>query len=246
MLTSEQRQALESAIGELGNSVYVHHEKIADGLRSILASAAPAEGREPYAYIYEYDTPYGVHRRIDYGTWNGRYPDRTVPVFATTPTKAAEPEWCERCKCAVPTDAQGVAEHCARFAELYRDEHAIGREVEEACNEIAEACRSWGATAPTMSQEIVGYLIDDPNEPDIGHWFDEGKPNRDLGLRARPLTFAAPTMSEAANLRRWREKIIQAMRAPSRGDFTVAVDAILKEMTEEINRIDRAAAKEQS
>lgn len=46
MLTSEQREALESAIGELGNSAYVHHEKIADGLRSILASAAPAEERE--------------------------------------------------------------------------------------------------------------------------------------------------------------------------------------------------------
>ena len=42
----------------------------------------------------------------------------------------------------------GVAEKCAQFAELYRDEHACGREAEEACNEIARACREFAA-APT-------------------------------------------------------------------------------------------------
>jgi hypothetical protein len=54
---------------------------------------------------------------------------------------------------------------------------------------------------------------------------------------------AASPVSGAANIRHWRNRIIKAMRAPSRGDFTIALDVILKEMTEEIERIDRDAAK---
>jgi hypothetical protein len=54
---------------------------------------------------------------------------------------------------------------------------------------------------------------------------------------------AASPVSGAANIRHWRNRIIKAMRAPSRGDFTIALDVILKEMTEEIERIDRAGEK---
>lgn len=51
----------------------------------------------------------------------------------------------------VATDsAASVAERCAQFAELYRDEHAQGKAVEEACDEIAAACRDY-ATAPTAA-----------------------------------------------------------------------------------------------
>lgn len=47
------------------------------------------------------------------------------------------------------TDAAGqiVAERCAQFAELYRKEHAGSREAEEACTEIAEACRQYAASS---------------------------------------------------------------------------------------------------
>ena len=47
-------------------------------------------------------------------------------------------------------------------------------------------------------------------------------------------------MTDAARgVKRWREKIIQAMRAPSRGDFTIAINAIVREMTTEIERLAR-------
>ncbi|WAL81349.1 hypothetical protein OYT13_15975 [Pandoraea sp. XJJ-1] len=41
--------------------------------------------------------------------------------------------------------SEPVAERCARFAELYRDEHASGKCCEETCNEIARACRDYAA-----------------------------------------------------------------------------------------------------
>ena len=48
-------------------------------------------------------------------------------------------------------------------------------------------------------------------------------------------------MTDAArDMKRWREKIIRAMRAPSRGDFTVEINATVREMTAEIERLDRA------
>jgi hypothetical protein len=54
---------------------------------------------------------------------------------------------------------------------------------------------------------------------------------------------AASPISGAANIRHWHNRIIKAMRTSSRGDLTITLDAILKEMTEEIERIDRDAAK---
>lgn len=75
------------------------------------------------------------------------------------------------------------------------------------------------AAAPTLSQEIVGYLVDDPNEPDIGHWFDEGKPSRDLGLRARPLIFADLTMSDAV-----RDVLAERRRVVEQEGFTAEHD----------------------
>lgn len=37
-----------------------------------------------------------------------------------------------------------VADKCAAFADLYREEHAWTREAQTACTEIAEACRDYG------------------------------------------------------------------------------------------------------
>lgn len=57
--------------------------------------------------------------------------------------------------------AHPVAERCARFAELYRDEHAIGKSAEETCNEIAEACRSYAAPpAAEQDAEKDAALVD--------------------------------------------------------------------------------------
>lgn len=81
-------------------------------------------------------------------------------------------------RCAVSQQAEpgaderaAVAEKCARFAELYRDEHACGREAEEACNEIARACREFAAQSgqrvavPEAWREIVKELaVDLENE----------------------------------------------------------------------------------
>lgn len=62
---------------------------------------------------------------------------------------------------AVPLPAHPVAERCARFAELYRDEHAIGKSAEETCNEIAEACRSYAAPpAAEQDAEKDAALVD--------------------------------------------------------------------------------------
>lgn len=43
-------------------------------------------------------------------------------------------------------DQTAIAERCAQFAELYRKEHATSRDAEEACTEIAEACRQYATT----------------------------------------------------------------------------------------------------
>jgi hypothetical protein len=40
---------------------------------------------EPYAYIYEIDGPFGLHQSLRYEPYNGRMPDRTVPVYTTPP-----------------------------------------------------------------------------------------------------------------------------------------------------------------
>ena len=40
---------------------------------------------EPYAYIYETDSPFGLHQSLRHEPYNGRMPDRTVPVYTTPP-----------------------------------------------------------------------------------------------------------------------------------------------------------------
>jgi hypothetical protein len=45
--------------------------------------AAPAQSGEPvYAYIYEYETAFGLHRQLEPGTYNGSNPTRAVKVYA--------------------------------------------------------------------------------------------------------------------------------------------------------------------
>lgn len=60
------------------------------------AAAAPVVHRaaeqeqQPYLYVYEFDTPFGVHRDIRYGPYNGRYPDRTVALYAAPLPRASD------------------------------------------------------------------------------------------------------------------------------------------------------------
>lgn len=35
----------------------------------------------PYLYVYEYDTPFGLHREFYPTTYNGQEPTRAVPLF---------------------------------------------------------------------------------------------------------------------------------------------------------------------
>ena len=48
-----------------------------------------AEKQEPYAYIYETNGAFGVHQSLRNESYNGRYPDKTIPVYIA-PTKR---EW---------------------------------------------------------------------------------------------------------------------------------------------------------
>jgi hypothetical protein len=55
------------------------------------ASANVAQGAEQpvYAYVYEYDTAFGLHRQFEPGTYNGSNPKRTVKVYAAPPAQSA-------------------------------------------------------------------------------------------------------------------------------------------------------------
>ena len=44
---------------------------------------------EPHCYIYERDTPFGVRQSTDNSCWNGRIPDRSVPVYTADQLRAA-------------------------------------------------------------------------------------------------------------------------------------------------------------
>jgi hypothetical protein len=46
------------------------------------AAIAAGGAQEPYAYVYEYDTEFGLHRQFEPGTYNGANPSRTVKVYA--------------------------------------------------------------------------------------------------------------------------------------------------------------------
>jgi hypothetical protein len=52
-------------------------------LEAQLAARATAEQSAPYGVVYEWDCGPGVvHRDFGFCTYNGRYPDRTVTVYA--------------------------------------------------------------------------------------------------------------------------------------------------------------------
>lgn len=57
-------------------------------IQALLAARGDAE-QPVYAYIYEYETAFGVHQQLQPGTYNGSAPTRTVKVYAA-PLPAAD------------------------------------------------------------------------------------------------------------------------------------------------------------
>ena len=45
----------------------------------------------PYAYIYEWDGPFGLHQSTSSARYNGMAPNRSVPVFTIPQAPKAEP-----------------------------------------------------------------------------------------------------------------------------------------------------------
>ena len=85
-------EAMKRAL-EFIDSVKVHPTQIAsrDALHDALHTAIEAaKKQDPYAHIYETDSIYGLHRSLTCRLYNGRQPDRIVPVY-THPPEPAQP-----------------------------------------------------------------------------------------------------------------------------------------------------------
>jgi len=68
-----------------------------------VAAQQDEPAQEPYCYMYEYDTPLGMHRTLYPKEHNGKQPDRAIPLY-TAPPKAepVEPVACSNtfaCQC---------------------------------------------------------------------------------------------------------------------------------------------------
>jgi hypothetical protein len=58
--------------------------------RAASTSANVAQGAgDVYGLVYEWDTPYGVHRDFQYCTYNGAEPSRTVTLYSAPPARIA-------------------------------------------------------------------------------------------------------------------------------------------------------------
>ena len=67
----------------------VRLDQVVDDAIAILQ--ALAEPSEPYAIAYEYDGPFGMHQSFTYEHRNGKYPDRSFPVFKHPAPSKPEP-----------------------------------------------------------------------------------------------------------------------------------------------------------
>lgn len=83
------RQAAQAALEALDDSIpvgVITLEKFysaKEALRAALAEPQP----EPYCYIYEYDSPFGLHREFYPSEWNGLKPSRTIALHAAPQTQ---------------------------------------------------------------------------------------------------------------------------------------------------------------
>ncbi len=122
----------------------------ADKLLAALASdtAGAPENQQPYTYVYEWDTPHGLHRDCQYGTYNGSWPHRTVALYAAPVDPAAT------------SVEQAVAATLERAGESHEDAVRMAREAvaadAAAPEELPECNQDWANVSP----EVAFHLID--------------------------------------------------------------------------------------
>lgn len=102
---TDLRTAAQQALEALGSSLYPQPRQMAAiaALKAALAEhfcdthctwADHAPGcvraepvQEPFCYVYEYDSPYGLHREFYPREYNGMKPSRTVPLYTAPPPR---------------------------------------------------------------------------------------------------------------------------------------------------------------
>ena len=78
---------------EIGLIFETHNGNIVDSIRAVIAAHDERlRQQEPYCFIYEYDTPLGLHRSFQCGTYNGKEPNRAVKLYAA-PIPPEQPEY---------------------------------------------------------------------------------------------------------------------------------------------------------
>ncbi|QIM51585.1 hypothetical protein [Hydrogenophaga crocea] len=116
-------------------------DQVLKEMTSVRASQPQAEAKPvaPYCYVYEYDGVFGLHREFYPSEWNGREPDRTIPLYLHPPTQASEQE-------------RRDAERCQRALSILVGSWEAGtlrsgdwREAKEALAAIDAARRAGGA-----------------------------------------------------------------------------------------------------
>jgi len=74
--------------------------------------------QEPYCYVYEYDSAFGMHREFYPGPYNGKLkPDRTVPVYTHPPRREWRSLSEEEIRAALPHEPGDLDFVCARAVE---------------------------------------------------------------------------------------------------------------------------------
>jgi hypothetical protein len=197
---------------------------------AILASAGQAEKQKPIATLHDdgywtWKPGMRMHECNQAGWWMDVY-------AAPTPAAAQDGPKCRACNgndgdipCAYPEGHP----HCLRNAAAQDERGAFEKAIDKLIY------TAWYSGEQDGSDGVKWSEIGDSYNSMLRSRINDDKKAL-LALIARA---AASPVSREANIRHWRNRIIKAMRTSSRGDLTIALDAILKEMTEEIERIDR-------
>lgn len=85
--------------------------------------------QEPFCYVYEYDSPYGLHREFYPREYNGMKPSRTVPLYTAPPPRKplTDEKVCDLWSWSMTTEAERTAttqQHA--FARAIERAHGIG------------------------------------------------------------------------------------------------------------------------
>ncbi len=83
------------------------------------------QDQEPYCYVYEYDSAYGLHREFYPGPYNGKQkPDRSIPVYTHPPHS----EW-------VPLAEEEIDSLWRKWVGTQRPNYSFTRAIEAALKE---------------------------------------------------------------------------------------------------------------